>query len=238
MSQEVLGPGRYWIGMNEELYVFPTFTQNDTYSGDETISFQTVEGMTVSADVGISYSIDPEKVPLVFQKYRRGIEEISDVYLRNMVKDALVQVAGDQPIESVYGQGKTELIADVQKLVSEQVRPIGINIEKIYWTGGVRLPDSVVNSLNAKIQATQIAMQRENEVRTAEAKAAIQIAEAKGEAESMRLRAEAEANAIRVKAQALESNLKLVDLNAVEKWDGKLPVNMYGGGPIPFVNVK
>jgi len=64
------------------------------------------------------------------------------------------------------------------------------------------------------------------------------VAQAKVEAEALRLRSEAEANAIRVRAQALESNAKLIDLTLAEKWDGKLPVNMYGGGAVPFVNVS
>lgn len=238
VSETVLPPGRYFPTWNEEIYLFPTFTQNYTWKGAESINFQTVEGMVVSADVGISYYIKPEKVSLVFQKYRKGIDEITDIYLRNMVKDALVAASSDRPIETVYGKGKADLIAEVQRIVSAQVADFGIVIEKVYWVSDVRLPDTVVKSLNAKIEATQIALQRENEVKTAEAQAAIEIAKAKGEAESLRLRSEAEANAIRVKAQALESNPKLVDLNAVEKWDGKLPQNMYSSGPVPFINVK
>lgn len=26
-------------------------------------------------------------------------------------------------------------------------------------------------------------------------------------------------------------------VNAVEKWDGKLPVNLYGSAPVPFLNI-
>ena len=31
VDTEELGPGRYWIGVNEELYLFPTYTQNYTW---------------------------------------------------------------------------------------------------------------------------------------------------------------------------------------------------------------
>lgn len=79
---EQLGPGRYWIGWNEELYLFPTFTQNYTWTkacaeGDctnEELGFQTIEGLAVTADVGISYRVDPSKAALVFQKYRKGVD--------------------------------------------------------------------------------------------------------------------------------------------------------------------
>lgn len=242
VDTEVLTPGRYWIGVNEDLYLFPTFTQNYTWAlteyENESISFQTVEGLSVNADIGISYSIDPAKVPAVYQKYRKGISEITDIYLRNMVRDALVTAASDQAIETVYGKGKATLIQEVEADVRKQVSEIGINVERLYWVGDIRLPDQVTASINAKIQATQISMQRENEVKTAEAQAAIEIAKAKGDAESTLLRAKAEAESIKLRAEALSQNARLVELNAVEKWDGKLPVNMYGNSPVPFVNIN
>lgn len=242
VDTEILTPGRYWIGVNEDLFLFPTFTQNYTWAHlegqDESISFQTVEGLSVNADIGISYSIDPLKVPAVYQKYRKGIEEITDIYLRNMVRDALVTAASDQAIETVYGKGKAVLIQEVEGEVRKQVADIGINVERLYWVGDIRLPDTVTKSINAKIQATQISMQRENEVKTAEAQAAIEIAKAKGDAESTLLRARADAESIKLRAEALSQNARLVELNAVEKWDGKLPVNMYGSAPVPFINLK
>jgi len=233
VDTQELTPGRYWIGVNEELYLFPTFTQNYTWTknthegnaADESISFQTVEGLSVNSDVGISYSVDPAKVSMLYQKYRKGIDEITDTYLRNMVRDALVTAASTKPIESVYGSGKAELIADVEKRVREQVDPVGIKLERLYWAGDFRLPETVTDSINAKIKATQMAQQRQNEVAQAEAEAAKTIAQAKGEAESIRIRGE-----------ALRENPRLVELTAIERWDGKLPT--VSGGNTPFINLS
>ncbi|MCE0874136.1 SPFH domain-containing protein [Pseudomonas monteilii] len=83
-----VGTGKYWVGINEELYLFPTFTQTETWTGAETITFQTVEGMKVGGDVGITYAVAPDKVTTLFQKYRAGIDEITNKFLRNMVRDA------------------------------------------------------------------------------------------------------------------------------------------------------
>jgi regulator of protease activity HflC (stomatin/prohibitin superfamily) len=254
VEQEVLGVGRYWIGMNEELYLFPTFSQNyvwtrdpdETGNEDESISFGTKEGLSIVADVGITYNIQPDKVALVFQKYRRGVDEITDIYLRNMVRDALVKAASTKSIESIYGVGKADLIVEVEEAVRKQVSEIGINIERVYWVGDLRLPPQVTASINAKIQATQIAMQRENEIKTAEAQAAIEvttakgladanIAKAHGEAESIRLKGEAEADAIKARAKALEANLNLVELTKAEKWNGQLPTTMLPNTTIPFL---
>lgn len=231
VESEELGVGRYWIGINEELYLFPTFTQNyvwtqDTAEGseeDESISFQTVEGMNVGADVGISYHIDGTRVSEIFEKYRKGIEEITDIYLRNMVRDAFVGEASTVPVESVYGRGKSDLLLAVEARVKEQTEEIGIVIERIYFIGGLRLPDAVTAALDAKIAATQKAQQRQNEVAQAMAEADKVRAVAAGEADAVRARASAEAERIASLGQALRDNPGVVKLNFIQKWDGTLP---------------
>lgn len=238
VDTEELGVGRYWIGMNEELFLFPTFSQNYTWvaSEDEAISFQTKEGMEVNADIGITYSVDPAKVTTVFQKYRKGIEEITDIYLRNMVRDSLVSIAGGRAVESVYGEGKSQIIKQVEENVRSQVEPFGIKIERIYWIGAVRLPEAMTKALNAKLQATQMAEQRRNEIEQAKAEAQKARESAQGEADSRLIVAKAEADAIKLKAEALRENSDVATLNAIDKWDGKLPQYM-GSGPVPFLNV-
>lgn len=241
---EELGVGRYWIGVNEDLYLFPTFTQNYTWQRDggpdevedESISFQTMEGLTVNADIGISYAVNPQKVTDIFQKYRRGIDEITDVFMRNMVRDALVTVASSREIESVYGTGKADLIREVEQMVRNQVADIGINVEKIYWIGELRLPPTVVQAIDAKIRATQMAQQRQNEIAQAQAEAQKEIEAARGVAESRLAVARAEAGAISLKGEALRANPEVIQLNAIEQWDGSLP-RITGGGAVPFINV-
>ncbi|WP_444757170.1 SPFH domain-containing protein [Pseudomonas sp. A014] len=233
-----VGTGRYWVGINEELYLFPTFTQTETWSGDETISFQTVEGMKVGGDVGITYSVAPDKVTTLFQKYRAGIDEITNKFLRNMVRDAFNDVASKLPVESVYGAGKADLLVAVEQRVRAQVEPIGINLERIYYASDLALPPQVTASLNAKIQATQMAEQRRNEVAQAKAEADKERARAQGEADAKLLIAQADAKAIEVRAQALRANPDVVTLNAVEKWDGKLPTYTGGQAPLPFIGIK
>ncbi|ANI33280.1 transposase [Pseudomonas sp. JY-Q] len=233
-----VGTGKYWVGINEELYLFPTFTQTETWTGDETITFQTVEGMKVGGDVGITYAVAPDKVTTLFQKYRAGIDEITNKFLRNMVRDAFNDVASKLPVESVYGQGKADLLLAVEQRVRTQVAPIGINLERIYYASDLALPPQVTASLNAKIQATQMAEQRRNEVAQAKAEADKERARAQGEADAKLLIAKADAQAIEVRAQALRANPDVVTLNAVEKWDGKLPTYTGGQAPLPFIGIK
>lgn len=249
VDNEVVGVGRQWLGWNDEMFIFPTFSQNYTWvksaDKDESLSFGTAEGLSIGADIGITYAIKPEKVATVFQKYRKGVDEITDIYLRNMVRDALVTSASTRGIESIYGAGKADLMKEVEEAVRKQVKEIGIMVERVYWVGDLRLPPAVTASINAKIQATQISMQRENEVKTAEAQAAIEVAQAKGQAEAKLTNARAEAESLRIQNEALKQSQDILELRrievsklATEKWNGQLPTTMVPGSALPFITVK
>jgi regulator of protease activity HflC (stomatin/prohibitin superfamily) len=250
VDSEELGVGRYWIGYNEELYLFPTFAQNYTWTRDpdetgpedESLTFQDKDGTSLNADVGITYSIDPKKVTLIFQRYRKGVAEITDIYLRNMVRDALVTESSQLPVESIYGVGKAKLLEAVEKRVKAQVESIGINIERIYWIGDIRLPQIIRDALNAKIEANQKAQQRQNEIATARAEADKKIEDARGRGESVLIEAQKQAEANKVLNESITPNLILYkklenEQKAIGVWTGTLPTFMGGSTPVPFINL-
>lgn len=242
VDSEVLGPGRYWIGMNEDLYLFPTFTQTyswtvdktESSTTDESFTFQTKEGLQVNADIGISYKIESDKVSDVFQKYRKGVDEITHTFLRNIVRNAFNKVTSDKKVEDVYGLGKAKLLEEVTELVRSEVHPIGIDVEYIAFIGALRLPESVTQALDLKIRATQIAEQRENELREAEASAKMIVAKANGDAEAELIRARAAAQSNLLVSKSLTQ--ELVNYEAIKKWDGKL--SQVSGMSTPFISLK
>lgn len=241
VDYEELKPGKYWIGFNEELYLFPVYTQNITWTkdknkdeGDQSFNFQDRQGLELNADIGLSYHVNPSKVSTVFQKYKKGIDEITDIFLRNMIRDALVSRSSVLDVEYIYGEGRAGLIDSVKNDVKTKCDSLGIIIEELYWIGRIKLPAVVTNAINAKIQATQIAQQRENELREAEAAAKKQIAAAEGEAKSKLTIAEAEAKANNLLTKSLSQ--PLVNYKAIEKWNGVLP--QVSGEVTPFININ
>ncbi|MFN7132058.1 MAG: SPFH domain-containing protein [Myxococcales bacterium] len=256
-----LGIGRYlYWPLTQDIYKFPVFQQNVVWSKatNSGITFQTSEGVTVGGDFGMSYAIDPTKVAILFQKYRRGIDEITDMFLRHIVVDACNVVAAEMSVEALYGQGKVELLRRVNEMVAEEVRPFGINIQRIHAVGEFRLPPQVVAAINSKIEATQRAQQRENELRETQAESAKRVAAAKGEADAMRLRAEAEAAMSRIRAEADAANSRLradaeanniaareraltpavLKYEAIQRWNGQLPRYVGTGSAIPFLDLE
>lgn len=168
--------------------------------------------MAVSADVGITYHLLPECIPLIFQKYRRGMEEITHVFIRNYIRDAINKSASHIKIEDLYSSAKETFFSDVEGSVRRELSTIGIDITRIYLIGRFHFPQTVITSLNSKIEATQRDEQRENELREAEA--------------------EAKANLILAQSVTPE----LIQWQAVQKWDGKLP--SVTSGATPFIGIK
>jgi len=253
VEAEELGVGRYFIGPNTQLYTFPTYQQNIVWTknpaegseNDESITFQTVEGMSCNADIGLAYHLQADKISDIFQKYRKGIDEITDIYIRNVVRDAINEVSSTLEVEAIYGRGKADFIDSVESKVQEQLTPDGIIIDKISLIGNIRIPQQVTAALNAKLEASQRAQQRETELREAEAQAAKdvaiqegkskqQIILAKANAEALLTEARAQAEANRLLAQSLTNNL--VKYEQIQKWNGVLP--QVSGGGTPLIDMR
>lgn len=239
VTGEVVGPGKYWLGWNEEMYLFPTFTQNTVWTKDsapgsetdESITFQDKEGTQINADVGISYAIKADKADTVFQKYRKGVDEITDTYVRNMVRDAINSETSTMDVADVYGPGKEKLMSNVTERVRLQVSDIGIIVEKIYWIGAMRLPPTITTAINSKIEATQKAQQTQNEVERTRAEAEKRLIESRSQAEANRvLNASITSDLIRLKELEVQQT-------AIEKWNGQLPTTV-AGTTMPFISVK
>jgi regulator of protease activity HflC (stomatin/prohibitin superfamily) len=243
VEENELHVGFHFIPPWKSVYLFPIFEQNHIWEENESFSFQTSEGLAVSADVGITYHIDAASVPFIFQKYRRGMAEINSIFIRNNVRDAINKSASKMKIEDLYGLSKETFFDEVQQYVKRDLNSLGFKISKIYLIGRFNFPQNVVAALNQKIEATQRAQQRENELRETEAQAKKQIAMSQGEAQCRILEAQAQATSITAKANAnaqalmilaeaeakankmlaasLDANL--IQSQAIKQWNGQLP---------------
>jgi prohibitin 2 len=106
------------------------------------------------------------------------------------------------------------------KLAERHILVAGLQITNIDYT------KEFENSVEAKVIAQQRAIEEQNRTVQIEQQAKQKVISAEAEAESMRIR-----------AKALESNLRLVEWEAVQKWDGKLPQYQLGGAT-PFINLS
>lgn len=227
VQNEILGPGRYYIGPNTDIYTYPTFTKTETWTKslhegkgvDESISFSTKGGVPVNADFGVSFHITKENVPIVFQKYREGLDQISDTFFRNMVRDSLNEVAGSITPDDILND-KAAFMKAVNADLTKRAAPSGITVEGLSAIGNFRWPAEIEAAMTAKITATQKAIAIENQLRSTEAENKKQIANA----ETALKVSELEAQATAVKGKALSQNPQYIEQLRIEKWNGVGPV--------------
>ncbi|NYT40797.1 prohibitin family protein [Sphingomonas sp. R-74633] len=235
VSANSLPVGWYFAPPGTHIYQYPVFTRTYTWTAadteqtavNESFNFQDKNGLSLKADVAVSYHVDPQRASILFQRYRTDMDQIIAGPLRNAIRNAIVERAAQLGVEEIYGSHKAELIATAQRRVQGFFAPVGLQIEQIYWAGNIVVPDSVLAQINAKIANEQAALAAQANVATARANSDARIAKAKGDAE-----------AIQVEAEAIRTNPEIVKMRAVEKWNGVMPTYMGGGAPMPFLDVK
>jgi regulator of protease activity HflC (stomatin/prohibitin superfamily) len=242
VDYDVLTPGRYYIGVNEKLYLFPTQHQTMVWTADkregspndEHFDFQSKEGLQLEGNFAIEYHITPLNVPQVFETYKKGADEISQTVLRNVTRDAINEAASHFTASEIFGEKKMQFMDSVKANATELAEAKKFTIDNVYLLGNIIPPASVVTALNNKIKAKEIAQQTENELRQTEAEAKKVIAKADGEAQAILRKAEAQAKANRMIQQSITN--ALIDYEKVKRWDGKLPQVTGGGGVL--LNLK
>ncbi len=244
-----------WVFFNpltEQIIEFPTSIQNvvwmqSPHEGsphDDSITFSSSEGVNVNADIGLSFSIEPSKVPHLYLRFRKtDLMELANGYVRNSLREAFSDVASRMPVQEIYGAGKHKLVVDVTHKLNDQLGPDGFVIAQLTINGALRLPENVAQAINRAMEATQNAIQAENRVRQVRAEAEQNIAQSHGQAEAARQRAQGEADAVLIRAHAdakaneiirLSASGTVLQWRAIERWDGKLPM-MQSGDKLPML---
>jgi regulator of protease activity HflC (stomatin/prohibitin superfamily) len=213
------------------IYEFPTFIQHKEYKGENSFIVNSKDGSEFNVSPIMNYSVQREKVPAIFSKYRRPLEDIEEGFLKTAVYDAF-RLATNKYTADELISNRAIFEVEVRRLLDGQLLKEGFVINQ--FTSNLIYPETFKKSIEAKNNAVQAALRAENEVKTAEAQAKIKVATAEGNAQAMLTSAKAEAESNRMKQVTLTP--LLLQLEYINKWDGKLPV--YGEVPQMFKNIK
>lgn len=230
VSSKALGVGWYFTPPGVTIYEYPVFTNNYTWryskadGVNERFTFQDKNGLSISADVSVAYRADPAKAPILFQKYRVDMDGVLAGALRNTVRNAIVSNASTMSVEQIYGPQKAALIEKARKQASAYLEPYGLHVEQLYWASNIILPENIQNQINARVANEQQALAEQAKVATATARANAAVAAAKGKAE-----------ALQIEQAAIQNSPQIIELRAVEKWNGVLPQYIASGSPVPMI---
>lgn len=221
----------FYNPLSSSIYEFPTFIQHKEYKDENSFVVNSKDGSEFHVSPIINYSVKREKVPYIFGKYRRSLTEIEDGFLKTNIYDAFRMTANAYTAEELISNRQL-FETKVRATLDAGLLREGFVINQL--TSNLVYPNTFKKAIEAKNNAVQQALMAENRVKTAEAQAKIKVATAEGNAQSLLIQARATAEANSLKQRTLTP--LLLQLEYINKWDGKLPV--YGTVPQMFKNVN
>jgi len=176
---------------------------------------------TVESKVALNYHIDPTRVANIYQDIGVSYStRLIDPALQESVKSTTAKYTAEELIT------KREEVRDaIRAHLVTKLEPRGILIDDFNIVD-FQFSASFNQAIELKVTAEQSALAAKNKLEQIKFEAEQQVAEARGKAE-----------ALRIESAALQSSPQILQLRALEKWDGKMP-SVMGDGATPFVDVR
>ncbi len=169
----------------------------------------------------INYNLDKEHANQMYQDVGRDWE---DKLVPQTAQGTLKTVIGKwDAVDLIGNRGKAQ--QEIQDTIAAVLLTKGVIVTRVE-VSNIDYTEEFEKAVEAKVRAIQEAEQAKNKT--------VQVKE---EASQTLIKAETEAKSMQIRAQALTQNASLVQWEAVQKWDGKLPQYMLGSGTTPFINV-
>ena len=209
--------------LTTKIVEWPTYVQHVEYTGEDGFVINSKDGSEFGVNPVINYQITAAKAPAIYRKFRVNLSTLEQAYLKTAIQDAFRMTANQFPADSlVSSRQRFETL--VNTTLRAKLDTEGFYIQQL--TSNLVYPESFKNAINAKNAAIQSALQAENNVKTAEANAKIQIAKAKGNADALLMSARAESEANKLKQATLTP--MLLQQMWIEKWNGSVPSTQLG----------
>ena len=218
VQPEVYGEGLHFIcPFIQKFRTMDIKTQKDTLN----TSVYTKDIQQARIAYVINYNIQPSKVNKLFQEV--GLDYSSKILIP-VVEGTIKDIIGKWNAQDLIAnreKATDEILMKLQKQLSGNY----INVTDFQITD-INYSSAFEKAIEEKVTAEQEALKAKNKT--------VQVEE---EAKQKVIAAEAEAKSMAIRARALSQNKSLVEYEAVQKWDGKMPQYMMGNS-VPFINLN
>jgi prohibitin 2 len=247
------------VGIEPEgLAVLPPWRKLSLFSiRAEAANVENAEGSTsdtqpVHVSLTVRYSIFPDRVSEVFEKYSHNGDLSS--YVQTSTAEVFKAVTARYTAPDLIAQ-RSRVSSDINSLLTAKLEKYGAQVINIDMRN-FAFQDSYMKAINSKVEQEQLRLAAENKLKTVESEQKQKVAIAEAEAHAIQARADgdayarvkvatAEAEALKVQASAISSNPQVLELRRItvqqtqaDRWNGQLPSAIYAGAPIPFLNAK
>ncbi|HEY8973243.1 MAG TPA: prohibitin family protein [Burkholderiaceae bacterium] len=242
---------------NEGFTVILPWQKLDVFSiRAEQADIENAEGSTsdtqpVKVSLTVRYSIAPDRVTEVYEKYSHDGNLQS--YVQTATQEVFKAVTARYSAPDLIAQ-RAAVSGDITGALRSKLATYGAQVISIDMRN-FSFSESYMRAINDKVTQEQLRLAAENKLKTVEAEQKQKVAVAEAEANAVKATADgdayaklkvaqAEAQAMQVQNEALAKNKDVLELRRIEveltkaqKWNGQLPQAIYAGAPVPFMNV-
>lgn len=218
-SDSVMDSGAYlWIPFflgNEKIDIQIQKTTVDTSAASKDMQ-------EISTELAINWSVDPTKVVTLY----RTIGNEEDIYLRIIapaVSEVMKSAVAHRAAEEVLTK-RMDLKKDIDDGLRERLMNYGVILHDVSIVN-FKFSAEFTHAIEQKQIAEQKAKQAEYDAIRASKEADSEVNRAKGQAEAQNL-------------LKLTITPQLLQMKAIEKWNGQFPQVLGGNGALPFLNLK
>lgn len=214
----VLGQGIYLIWPAVERVVLMSVQVKAHISRAEAAS---KDLQNVATSVTLNFAVEPDRAATLFRDV--GVE-FERIIINPAIQEAVKAATAGFDAERLIVD--RPLVKDkMSEFLNRRLTKHGIIVDAVSITD-FSFSTEFTAAIEAKVTATQKALEAENNLKRVEFEAKQRIAQAQGEAEAIRIQAQA------VQVQGGKS---YVDLKWIDKWNGALPTTMFGGNASPML---
>jgi prohibitin 2 len=210
----------------------------------------TSDTQPVVVSLTVRYSISPDKVSEVFEKYSHNGDLSS--YVQTATHEIFKAVTAKYTAPDLIAQ-RAKVSGDIYAALGEKLNIYGAQVINIDMRN-FAFQESYMKAINSKVEQEQLRQAADNKLKTVESEQKQKVAIAEAEANAVRATADgdayakvknatAEAEALKVQSAAISQNPQVLELRRItvqqtqaERWNGQLPSAIYAGAPIPFIN--
>ena len=186
---------------------------------------------TVSTEVTVNYSPDPNTVNILYKEV--GLQYESRV-IQPAVEEVVKQVTANYNAEELITK-RPQVKSDIELEITKRLDVYNIDTQVISITD-FQFSVLFSQAIESKVEAEQKAQKAENDLLRIEVEARQIEQQAKGIAAANVAQATGEAEAIRVINEALSANPFYLEWLKTQAWDGRLPL-VVGEGGTPFIAI-
>ena len=190
---------------------------------------QTVEGIQTK----LNYVYDRAELSNIIRNI--GINNVESKLLIPQMQSIVKNEIGQYKAEDLV-QNRTVVQESIEEKLRSSLGQSGIIVVS-FAIENLDFEDGFEEAIRAKVVAEQEALKMQNKTKETEELARQTVIAAQAEAESQKIKADAEAYAIEAIQKQLQQSPEYIELQRVQKWDGKYPQVM-GDSVNPFVTLS